>query len=71
MAMYDRTRITFHRGNGFAPEGITSEPFAVLTIDDLVDDELIEALCTLVRNHVHLKHADFCNVKLSTEQWDV
>jgi hypothetical protein len=68
--MYDRTRITFHRGNGFDPEGINPEPFAVFTIDDLVDADLIDSICTLVREHTNKAHADFCNIKLSTEQWD-
>ena len=67
---YDRTKITFHRGNAFTPEGIEAEPFATLTINDLVERELIDAICDLVRNHVNTTHMDFCNIKLSTEDWD-
>jgi hypothetical protein len=37
MTHYDRTKITFHRGNAFTAEGIDAEPFATFTIDDLVD----------------------------------
>jgi hypothetical protein len=70
MDYFNKTRITFHRGNGFTPEGITPEPFATFVINDLVDRELIEGLCALVRDHVHMMHADFCNIKLTTEDWD-
>ena len=67
---YDRTTVTFHRGNAFAPEGITPEPFASFTMNDLVDRDLIDAICDLVREHTNKAHADFCNVKLHTEDWD-
>ena len=70
MTHYDRTRVTFHRGNAFAPEGIEAEPFATFTINDIVEREVIDAICTLVRDHVHTAHADFCNIKISTEDWD-
>jgi hypothetical protein len=70
MSHYDRTKITFHRGNAFTPEGIEAEPFATLTINDLVNHELIEAICTLMREHVNTTHMDFCNIKLTTEDWD-
>jgi hypothetical protein len=69
-AFYDRTRITFHRGNGYTPEGIEKTPFATFTINDMVDRELIDAICALVRDHIHTAHADFCNVKMTTEEWD-
>jgi hypothetical protein len=70
MTHYDKTRVTFHRGNGFSPEGINPEPFATFVIDDLVERELIDSICTLVRDHVNKEHADFCNIKISTEDWD-
>ena len=70
MTHYDRTRVTFHRGNAFTPEGIEAQPFATLTIDDLVERELIDAICALVRDHVNKAHADFCNIRISTEDWD-
>jgi hypothetical protein len=68
---YDRTKITFHRGNAFTPEGIEAEPFATLTVNDLVERDLIDAICDLIRDHVNKTHMDFCNIKLSTEDWDV
>ena len=70
MTHYDRTRVTFHRGNAFAPEGIEAEAFATFTINDIVERELIDAICTLVRDHTNKAHADFCNIKISTEDWD-
>jgi hypothetical protein len=71
MTHYDRTKITFHRGNAFTPEGIEAEPFATLTFNDLVERELIDTICDLVRKHVNDTHMDFCNIKLTTEDWDV
>lgn len=70
MTHYDKTRVTFHHGNAFTPEGIAAEPFATLTIDSLVGRELIDTICALIRDHVNTTHMDFCNVKLSTENWD-
>jgi len=68
---YDRTTVTFHRGNAFTPEGIEATPFATFTINDLVDRDLIDSICALVREHTNKAHADFCNIKLTTEDWDV
>jgi hypothetical protein len=70
MTHYDKTRVTFHHGNAFMVEGITPEPFATFTCTTLVDHELIEAICNLVRKHVNETQMDFCNIKLSTEDWD-
>jgi hypothetical protein len=70
MTHYDKTLGTFHRGNAFTPEGIDAEPFATFRIIDSVDRELIDAICTLVRDHTNKAHADFCNIKISTEDWD-
>ena len=54
-----------------AAEGFTSKPFATFTIDDLVDSDLIDSICALVRAHTNAAHADFCNIKIQTEDWDV
>ena len=70
MTHYDRTKITFHRGNAFTPEGIEVKPFATLTFNDLVERELIDTICQLVREHVNATHMDFCNIKLTSEDWD-
>jgi hypothetical protein len=67
---YSRTTVTFHRGNAFDADGITSEPFATLTVNDLVERDLIDAICALVRKHVNDTHMDFCNIKLTSEDWD-
>jgi hypothetical protein len=67
---YDKALVTFHHGNAFTPEGIAAEPFATLTIDSLVDRALIDAICELMRSHVNETHMDFCNIKISTENWD-
>lgn len=70
MTHSDRTVITFHRGNAFTPEGVTPEPFATFTLNDLTDRDVIDALCDIMRKHTNEVHADFCNIKLSTEDWD-
>ena len=70
MDHYDKTIVTFHRGSAFTPEGINPEPFATLTINDLVGRELIDTICALMREHVNKAHADHCNIKLTLENWD-
>ena len=70
MTHYDKTTVTFHRGNAFTPEGVDAVPFATLTVNDLVGRELIDSICDLMREHVNKAHADFCNIKLSIEDWD-
>jgi hypothetical protein len=67
---YDRTIVTFHSGNAFEAEGITPEPFATFTCNSLIERKLIDSICKLVRDHVNKTHMDFCNIKLSTEDWD-
>ena len=68
--IYDRLSVNFHRGDAYAPGSIDTEPFATFTINEMVDRELVDALCQLVRDHIHAAHADFCNIKISTEDWD-
>lgn len=67
---FDRTKITFHRGNAFAPDGIDKKPFATFIINDLAERELIDAVCALVREHTNKMHAECCNIKLTSEDWD-
>jgi len=70
MTHYDKTRVTFHHGNAFDAEGITPTPFATLTFNALVERELIDTICDLIRKHVNETHMDFCNIKLTSEDWD-
>jgi hypothetical protein len=70
MTHYDKTTVTFHHGNAFEVDGITPEPFATLTVNSLVERELIDTICALIRDHVNTTHMDFCNIKISTEDWD-
>jgi predicted RNA-binding Zn-ribbon protein involved in translation (DUF1610 family) len=69
--IYNRTRVTYHHGNAFEAAGIDVEPFAVFTYDGTVDRALIDKIGALIREHVNTEHGDFCNIKLSTEDWDV
>jgi hypothetical protein len=46
------------------------EPFATLTFKGLVDRDLIDAICQLIRESTNETAGDFCNIKLSTEDWD-
>jgi hypothetical protein len=68
--IYDRTTVTFHRGDAYASGAIDAQPFATFTMNEMADRELIDAIQNLVCEYVHTAHADFCNVKTSTEQWD-
>jgi hypothetical protein len=70
MSTFDRTVITFHRGNAFDINGMDAEPFGTFTMNDLIDQELIEAVCNLIRAHVNDTHKDLCNFKLTLEEWD-
>ena len=65
---YDKTVVTFHNGNAFEPAGI--KPFATFTCNSLIDRQLIDGISKLVRNHINKTHMDFCNIKISTEDWD-
>ena len=68
---YDRTIVTFHNGNAFEADGVTPEPFATFTCNCLIDRKLIDGISKLIRKHMNDTHMDFCNIKISTEDWDV
>jgi len=70
MTILNKTRVTFHYGNAFSNEGLDKTPFAVFKYDGITDRELIDKICELVRTHVNEKEGDFCNIKLTTEDWD-
>ena len=67
---YDKTIVTFHTGNAFEADGVTPEPFATFTCNCLIDRKLIDGISKLIRKHMNDTHKDFCNIKLSTEDWD-
>ena len=66
---YDKTRVSFHHGCVFCPEGIDKKPFATLVVDDIVPRELIDKICDIMREH-HNGIGEFCNVKIQSEDWD-
>jgi hypothetical protein len=70
MTILNKTRVSFHYGNAFSNEGIDKKPFAVFTYDGIVDRELIDKVCELVREHTNEHEGDFCNFKISTQNWD-
>ena len=70
MAYLDKTRVSFHNGNAYSAEGITKKPFAVFTYDGIVNRELIDKICELIREYVNNEEGDFCNVKITAEDWD-
>jgi hypothetical protein len=70
MSIVDNAHVTFHHGNCFSAEGVDAEPFATLTFKGLVDRDLIDAICQLIRESTNETAGDFCNIKLSTEDWD-
>ena len=69
MKILNNARITFHNGNAF-DEGIEKKPFAVFTYAGFVDRDLLDVICGLIRDHVNEKEGDFCNVKITAEDWD-
>jgi len=68
---FDKTIVTFHNGNAFEADGVTPEPFATFTCNCLIDRKLIDGISKLIRKHMNDTHLDFCNIKISTEDWDV
>jgi hypothetical protein len=62
--------MTFHQGNAFEAAGIDPEPFATFTHAGIVDRVLIDKIARVVRDHVNKHDQDFCNIKISTEDWD-
>jgi hypothetical protein len=62
--------MTFHYGNAFEADGITPEPFATFTHNSIVDRVLIDKIARVVRDHVNKHDQDFCNVKITFEDWD-
>jgi hypothetical protein len=70
MILLNKTRVSFHHGNAFSKDGIEKKPFAVLQYDGIVDRELIDKICEMVREHVNETEGDFCNIKFSSQDWD-
>lgn len=70
MNYLDKVRVSFHNGNAYAPEGIKKKPFAVFTYDGIVNRELIDKVCQLVKQYQNDEDGDFCNIKISSEDWD-
>jgi hypothetical protein len=70
MKFINNTKMTFHSGNAFEAAGIDPEPFATFTHAGIVDRVLIDKIARVVRDHVNRHDKDFCNIKISTEDWD-
>jgi hypothetical protein len=68
--IYNRITVNFHRGDAYAPGKIETEPFSTFIMNEMVDRDLIDAICVMVREYVNKEHGDFCNVKISAEEWD-
>ena len=68
--IYDRITVNFHRGDAHSLGCIDTKPFATFSMVEMVDRELIDAISALVRKYVNKEHSDFCNVKISAEEWD-
>ena len=70
MKFINNTKMTFHSGNAFELAGIDPEPFATFTHAGIVDRVLIDKIARVMREHVNKHDKDFCNIKISTEDWD-
>lgn len=69
MKYVDKTRVTFHHGCGFDAQGIDKKPFATFIITDIVQRELIDKICDLMKEY-HDTVGEFCNIKIQSEDWD-
>jgi hypothetical protein len=70
MKFLNNVAMTFHHGNAFEDAGLDPEPFATFTHHGIVERALIDKLAQVVRDHVNKHDKDFCNVKLTFEDWD-
>lgn len=70
MTFINNVTMTFHYGNAFVEGAMNPEPFATFTHHSIVDRALIDKLARVVRDHVNKHDKDFCNVKLTFEDWD-
>jgi hypothetical protein len=69
MKYVDKTKVTFHHGCGFDSEGIDKKPFATFIITDIVQRELIDKICDVMKEY-HDSVGEFCNIKIQSEDWD-
>ena len=70
MKFLNNVVMTFHHGNAFEDAGLDPEPFATFTHHSIVERALIDKIAKVVRNHINKNDKDFCNVKLTFEDWD-
>ena len=70
MKFINNVTMSFYHGNAFEDAGLDPEPFATFTHQGIVERALIDKLAQVVRDHVNKHDKDFCNVKLTFEDWD-
>jgi hypothetical protein len=70
MKFINNVTMSFHHGNAFENAGMDSEPFATFKHHGIVNRVLIDKLAQVMREHVNKNEKDFCNVKLTFEDWD-
>lgn len=70
MTILNKTKISFHYGNAFSIEGMEKKAFATFNYQGVVDRELLDKVCELVRDHINESEGECCNIKISTEDWD-
>ena len=70
MKFINNVTMSFHHGNAFEKDGFESEPFATFKHHGIVNRVLIDKLAQVMREHVNKNEKDFCNVKLTFEDWD-
>ena len=70
MKFINNVSMTFHYGNAFEKDGVSTEPFATFTHHSIVERALIDKIARVVRDNINKHDRDFCNVKLTFEDWD-
>ena len=68
-ARADNFQIALDRAR-LALDKVDPEPFATFTHAGIVDRVLIDKIARVVRDHVNRHDKDFCNVKITFEDWD-
>ena len=74
IVLYGKVKIQFFKGNRYARDNgeIDTEPFGTIYFpDELIERELVDKLCNVVRDHWNKVNGECCNVKIETIDYDM
>jgi hypothetical protein len=71
--LYGKVKISFFGGNHYMRKdgAIDPEPFGVIDFpDELIERELVDKLCKVVRDHWNKVNGECCNIKIESMEYD-